>query len=246
MVLGLALGCGERTPERDAGRATSDAAPIRVQVFTRTLDFRHDSIPDAEAALRALTPDGFVFSFTEDPAQLVEALADSDVVAFLLTSGDVLDAAQQAALERFVRDGGGFVGVHSASDTEYDWPFYEVLIGAHFASHPAIQSARVLRVSSDHPAVRFLPEAWSRLDEWYNFERDPRPDVEVLLRVDEGSYQGGAHGGDHPIAWCRQVEQGRSMYTALGHTRESWDEPLFVRHIAESLRWAAGRTGPER
>lgn len=237
-LLALALlACSTNSqPAPDA--ATS---PLRVFVFTATTGFRHDSIPAAQTALRALDPTLFSLEFSEDPRQLTRALAHSDVVAFVLTSGDLLDDAQQAAFETFVRAGGGFVGVHSASDSEYDWPFYAALIGAHFADHPAIQSARVLRDSSTHPSVSFLPEIWERTDEWYNFQRNPRPEVEVLLRLDEASYQGGSHGDDHPIAWSRRLDAGRTFYTALGHTVESWSDPLFMHHVSEALLWAGRR-----
>ena len=180
---------------------------------------------------------------TEEPAELAAALPQSDVVVFLMTSGDVLDAPEQAALEAHVRRGGGFVGVHSAADTEYDWPFYGTLAGAWFKDHPAIQRAR-LHVERDlSPRLDFLPESWEREDEWYNFRDNPRaePAVRVLMTLDESSYQGGSMGPDHPIAWCRELDAGRSFYTGLGHTTESWQDPLFVQHIAAGLRWAARR-----
>jgi cytochrome c len=224
---------------------TSAAGPLRVFVYTATAGFRHDSIPAAQTALRALDPALFSLEFGEDPAELTRALAHSDVVAFVLTSGDLLDETQQDEFEAFVRGGGGFVGVHSASDSEYDWPFYAQLIGAHFADHPSIQRARVLREAASHPSVRFLPEVWQRTDEWYNFQQNPRPEVEVLLRLDEASYLGGSHGSDHPIAWCRSLDGGRTLYTALGHTEESWTDPLFVRHVSEALLWAGQRPPSE-
>jgi type 1 glutamine amidotransferase len=230
----------------DAAPADADmrgAAPIRVLVFTRTLGFRHDSIAAAHGALRQLEPARFSFRFSEDPVELSALLPDTDVVAFVSTSGDVLAPQQEVELERFVRAGGGFVGVHAASDTEYDWPFYTSLIGAHFRAHPAVQRARVIVEQSGHPSTAFLPAVWERNDEWYDFDRNPRGAVEVLLRVDESSYTGGTFGADHPIAWSHTIDAGRSFYTALGHTEESWSEPLFVRHVEEALRWAAGREG---
>ncbi len=237
-LLALVLLACSTNSQPSPGAATP---PLRVLVFTATTGFRHDSIPAAQTALRALDPTLFALEFSEDPKQLTRALSHSDVVAFVLTSGDLLNEAEQDELEAFVRAGGGFVGVHSASDSEYDWPFYAELIGAHFASHPEIQPARVLREAASHPSVRFLPEVWQRTDEWYNFRRNPRPDVEVLLRLDEASYQGGSHGSDHPIAWCRTLDGGRALYTALGHTEESWSDPLFARHVSEALLWAGQR-----
>jgi type 1 glutamine amidotransferase len=254
----LQLGCGSAARSRDAdvspaGDAGADADPdaetptagdpIRVQAFTLTEGYRHDSITDGLALLGELDQRGEIaLRATEDPAQLVRELTETDVVVFLSTSGEILDAAQQDALESFVREGGGFVGVHAAADTEFDWPFYGELLGARFESHPAVQTARIVVEAPDHPATAALPEIWEREDEWYNFDRNPRGSVQVLLGLDESSYQGGSHGADHPIAWCQLLGRGRSFYTALGHTEASWREPLFAQHIEGALRWAAGRS----
>jgi type 1 glutamine amidotransferase len=233
----------------DAGSADAafDAAqgsgPLQVLVFTRTEGFRHDSIRSGLALFEELERRGEIaLRATEDAAQLVRELSQLEVVVFLSTSGDVLDEAQQDALESFVRAGGGFVGVHAAADTEYDWPFYAELLGARFENHPHVQRARISVEAADHPATLFLPEIWERDDEWYDFDRNPRESgVQVLLTLDETSYEGGNDGADHPIAWSRTLDQGRSFYTALGHTEESWREPLFAQHIEGALRWAAGR-----
>jgi type 1 glutamine amidotransferase len=222
----------------------------RVLAFTRTTGFRHDSIPDALAALRRIgAENGFAVDATEDPAAFRDAnLAAYRAVVFLLTTGDVLDEEGQSAVERFVASGGGWVGVHSASDTEYDWPFYRRLLGEYFAGHPAIQSATVRVEDRAHPATAALPEIWPRTDEWYNFRASPRSEVHVLATLDEGTYSGGSMGADHPIAWCHEVAGGRAIYTAGGHTRESYTEPLFVAHLAGAVRWAArleaGDCGP--
>jgi len=224
----------------DAGKPP--LAPVRAQVFSRTLGFRHDSIAAAQAALKTIAARRPVtFAFTEDPAQLTDALPDSDVVVFLMTTGDVLDANQQTKLEAFIRGGGGYVGVHSAADTEYDWPFYGELAGAWFKDHPAIQPAKVVVEATDDPRVSFLPANWMRTDEWYNFRENPRARVTVLLRLDESSYSGGTMGGDHPIAWSHSIDKGRAFYTGFGHTEESWQDPLVVQHVEKALFWAAGR-----
>ena len=160
---------------------------------------------------------------------------------FLSTTGDVLNGNQQAAFERFIRSGWGFVGIHSAADTEYDWPFYGGLIGAYFAGHPDIQPATI-RVEVPHPSTSGLPATWNRRDEWYNFQKNPRGTVNVLATLDERSYSGGTMGADHPIMWSRGYEGGRTWYTAGGHTAESFAEPLFLDHIGKAIIWAsAGR-----
>lgn len=227
----------------DAGAPDAGAPkPPRIQVFSRTSGFRHDSIDPARAAIVAIAAEhGASIQHTEDPAVLTARLSQTDVVVFLMTTGDVLDPAQQTAFERFIRDGGGFVGVHSAADTEYDWPFYGELNGAWFKDHPAVQKAAVIVEAAGDPLVSFLPRTWERTDEWYNFRTNPRPEVTVLLRLDESTYSGGNMGADHPIAWSRKIDAGRAFYTGLGHTRESWEEPLMLMHVERALLWAAGR-----
>lgn len=231
------------------GRYPSDHFPVtaslrlgfRILVFSKTSGYRHESIPDGIEALRAIgRRAGFQVDASEDAAVFLDAqLARYRVVVFLSTSEDVLDEPQQEAFVRYVRRGGGFVGVHAASDTEYDWPWYGRLVGAYFSDHPEIQTARVSVVSS-HPAVRGLPELWERRDEWYNFKALPEA-VEVLARVDESSYTGGKHGADHPIAWSHEYDGGRSFYTAMGHTRESYGEPLFRRLLLGGILYAGTR-----
>jgi type 1 glutamine amidotransferase len=218
------------------------AGETAVLVFTRTTGFRHDSIPDAIAAVRSIGSDGgLAVDATEDPSAFTDAnLAPYRVVLFLLTTGDVLDDDQQAAFERWIRAGGGWAGVHSASDTEYDWPFYGELVGAYFAGHPEIQPATVRVEDRIHPSTAALPEVWLRTDEWYSFRANPRQSVHVLATVDESTYSGGSMGADHPIAWCHEFDGGRAFYTGGGHTRESYTEPLFVAHLTGAIRWAAG------
>jgi type 1 glutamine amidotransferase len=221
--------------------AAASSKPLRILVYSRTVGFRHDTIESAQRAFTDIAArHAATLTVTEDPLQLGAALASTDVVVFSMTTGDVLGDAEQTQLEAFIRSGGGFLGVHAAADTEYDWPFYETLNGAWFADHPAIQPAKLVRESSDHPAVSFLPATWERTDEWYNFRTNPRGRVQVLVTLDESSYQGGTMGADHPIVWARSIDRGRAFYTGLGHTQESWQEPLFLRHIEAALLWAAG------
>jgi type 1 glutamine amidotransferase len=232
-------------------RAVADAQPVaaryRVLVFSRTAGFRHDSIPDAIAAVRALGDEnGFLVDATEDQTVFTDSvLAGYGAVIFLLTTGHVLDNSQQAAFERYIAAGNGFVGVHSAADTEYDWPWYGGLMSAYFASHPDIQPAAVHREDANHPSTVSVPDVWVRTDEWYNFQTNPRdtPDIHVLASLDESSYSGGTM-GDHPIAWCQEYAGGRAWYTAGGHTQESYSEPLFLQHMMGGIEYAAGVPHP--
>ncbi|MGH3148331.1 MAG: ThuA domain-containing protein, partial [Rubrobacter sp.] len=149
---------------------------FRVLVFSKTTEFRHPSIPDGVAAIRRLGQENdFAVETTEDASQFTnENLDRYDAVVFLNTTGDILDGAQQAAFERYIRGGGGYAGVHAAADTEYDWAWYGRLVGAYFGSHPAVQTATVEVADQAHPSTVELPERWVRRDEWYNFRSNPR------------------------------------------------------------------------
>ncbi|MGW5306322.1 ThuA domain-containing protein [Streptomyces griseoluteus] len=214
----------------------------RVLVFSKTAGFRHDSIPDGVAAVQQLgATDGLTVDATEDAgAFTTRNLRRYDAVVFLSTTGDVLDAAQQRAFEGYIRQGGGYVGVHAAADTEYDWPFYGGLAGAWFDSHPAIQPATVVIEDHAHPSTAALPARWERTDEWYNYRSNPRARAHVLASLDESSYSGGTMSGDHPIAWCQSYQGGRAFYTGGGHTRDSYADPAFRAHLRGGLRWATG------
>ncbi|GAA0652646.1 ThuA domain-containing protein [Streptomyces thermocarboxydovorans] len=215
----------------------------KVLVFSKTAGFRHDSIPDGIAALKELGgPAGITVDATEEAGQFTTAnLAKYDAVVFLSTTGDVLNAEQQKAFENYVAGGGGYMGIHAAADTEYDWEFYGGLVGAWFESHPAIQKATVRVENHDHPATAHLGDAWERTDEWYNYRTNPREKARVLATLDETTYQGGTMKGDHPIAWCQNYGGGRSFYTGGGHTKESYAEEAFRAHLLGGLQYATGQ-----
>jgi len=232
----LLLGC----VSEPAASHSADAE--RVLVFSKTAGFRHDSIPDGVAAVKQLgETGGFTVDATEDAnAFTPKNLRRYDAVVFLSTTGDVLDPAQQRAFEGYIRQGGGYVGIHAAADTEYDWAFYGGLVGAYFQSHPAIQPATVVAEDRAHPSTSELPPTWNRTDEWYNYRSDPRDRVHVLASLDESSYTGGTMNGDHPIAWCQNYQGGRAFYTGLGHTKESYADPAFRGHVLGGIRYAIG------
>jgi type 1 glutamine amidotransferase len=241
LVLGACVAGG--SDEGPSGRpATQSSRAARVLVLSKTAGFRHASIPAGVAAIRQLGGrGGFAVDATEDAGRLRgDGLEPYRAVVFLSTTGDFLDGAEQMALQRFVERGGGFVGIHAAADAERGWPWYEQLVGARFARHPAVQPATIHVTDRDHPATASLPAVWHRTDEWYEFDRNPRPRVHVLATVDETTYRGGSMGADHPIAWCHMVGGGRSFYTALGHTTESYSERLFLDHLLGAIRWASG------
>jgi type 1 glutamine amidotransferase len=229
-----------------------EAPDVRILVFSRTAGFRHAAIEPGIAAFERLAAEhGFQLDATEDPAVFNAAdLSTYDAVVFLLTTGDVLDSAQEAAFTEFIRAGGGFVGIHSASDTEYDWPWYGGLVGAYFDGHPSnpnVRAGTLLVRATDHPATAGLPNPWDREDEWYQF-RDGRAGLTVLLDVDETSYKQPDEQPapePRPIAWSHAYDGGRAFYTGLGHTAASYDEPLFLAHVWGGLRFALGETAEQ-
>jgi type 1 glutamine amidotransferase len=222
-------------------------SPYTVLVFSKTAGFRHSSISTSIKAIRMLGGfNNFTVSSTEDAEAFTKSnLARFQTVVFMSTTGDVLDDSQQAAFEAYIRQGGGYVGVHAAADTEYGWPFYGTLIGAWFASHPAIQQATVDVEDRHHPATTHLFTSWSRTDEWYNFRTNPRATAHVLMSLDEVSYFGGTMGGDHPITWCKTIGNGRSFYTGLGHTEESFGDPSFIKLLLGAIRYTAKRVNAD-
>ncbi|NBQ14458.1 MAG: ThuA domain-containing protein, partial [Proteobacteria bacterium] len=214
----------------------------RVLVFSRTMGFRHLSIPDGIGAIRELGIGRWCVDATEDPSVFTaDNLRKYRAVVFLSTTGNVLDDAQQKAFEDYFRAGNGWVGIHAAADTEYDWPWYGELVGAWFKGHPRNQQATVNVEDRTHRSTAMLPAEWKRLDEWYSFRSNPRSDVHVLASLDEKTYDPEKVAmGDHPIAWYHEFDGGRAWYTALGHTKESYAEKLFLEHVREGIEWAAG------
>ncbi|GIH23390.1 hypothetical protein Aph01nite_17000 [Acrocarpospora phusangensis] len=226
-----------------ASPAEAADAPYDVLVFSKTAGFRHDSIPTGIQAIRDLgAANSFTVTATEDAAAFTTAnLAQYETVVFLSTTGDVLNATQQTAFESYIRGGGGYVGVHAAADTEYAWPFYGQLAGAWFVSHPAIQQVTSRTENRAHPATAHLPQAWTRTDELYNYQTNPRSTARVLATLDESTYSGGSMGSDHPITWCKTIDNGRSFYTGFGHTQASYAEAAFRSQLLGGIRYAAKR-----
>lgn len=218
---------------------TDDArAQGRVLLFTRTTDYRHESIEAGVGAVTALAAaDGLATDHTEDPSVFTEENLDRyAAVVWLSTSGDVLDDAQRAAFGGWLAGGGSFAGIHGATTAEPGWPEFERIVGAVFESHPEIQPGTLHVEDPAHPSTAGLPTPWRHVDEWYDFRSDPRGRVHVLLSVDEATYDGGQMGEGHPIAWCHRYGEGRCWYTALGHQVEAYQDEVFLRHLRGGLR----------
>ena len=214
-----------------------------ILVFSKTAGFRHKSIPAGKAALMKLGAETrFRVDTTEDASVFTAAnLKKYKTVVFLSTTGDILNPEQQAAFEGYIRGGGGFFGIHAAADTEYDWPWYNKLVGAYFLSHPKQQNVDIIVWNQVDPTTNFLPNRWRRFDELYNY-KSIQPGITVLATLDENSYEGGKNGLMHPFMWKHEFDGGRAYYTGGGHTDESFVEPLFVRHLLEALKWTMKRT----
>ncbi len=212
--------------------STAFAAPNKVLVYTKTEGFRHTSIETGVKTIQQLgAENNFEVVYTEDASKFtVTFLTQFNLVIFLNTTGDILNEEQQANFENYIQNGGSFMGIHSAADTEYDWPWYGKLVGAYFLSHPDQAHANIHVLNTDHPACKHLPKVWSRFDEWYNY-KNISPEITVLMELDETSYAGGENGAHHPIAWYQEYDGGKMFYTAGGHTEASYSEPDFRAHL---------------
>jgi uncharacterized protein len=213
----------------------------RILIFSKTDGFRHGSIETGRDALIAWAEErGVRADATEDASKFnSETLALYDAIVFLNTNQPVFNEAQRAAFRSYIQNGGGFAGIHSATDTEYDWPWYNKLVGAYFSGHPRIQTARIEVVDPNHPSTEMLPDEFERRDEWYNF-RDFNDDVTVLLALDPQSFEGSDHPDFHPIAWYHEFDGGRAFYTGSGHTEESYSEEKFMNHLWGGIEYVMG------
>ena len=215
----------------------------RILVFSKTAGYRHESIGVGKITLAEIGKQhGFEVDTTENAAFFTEdSLKNYRGVIFLNTTQDVLDPVQQADFKRFIEAGGGFMGIHAAADTEYEWPWYGDLLGAYFKSHPKTQEAK-FKKAQDSEMVKNLPDEWIRTDELYNYKRISK-DINVLYTLDESSYEGGENGDYHPIAWYHEFQGGRSFYTGMGHTPESYADSLFRDHLLEGIKYITGGPG---
>jgi len=217
------------------------SGPARVLVFSKTNGFRHSSIAIAKTTLIKM---GFDNNFQVDTSEndkyiQEDSLKNYSAIVFLHTTGNFLNNYQEADLERYIQSGGGFVGIHAASDAEYDWGWYGRLVGGYFESHPKNQEA-VLKINDNtHESTKHLPKEWKRTDEWYNFKKLSK-DVKVLMTIDEKSYEGGKNGDQHPMAWYHEFDGGRAFYTELGHTDESFSEDNYMKHLLGGIKYAIG------
>lgn len=213
-----------------------------ILVFSKTDGWRHESIETGQETIKNLGNENNTYvHVTEDASVFNESdLKRFDAVVFLNTTETVFNDAQREAFKQYMQNGGGFVGIHSATDTEYDWPWYNKLVGAYFDGHPRVQTATLNVVDSNHLSTSMLPEQWERSDEWYNF-RDFNEDVNILITVDTDSYEGSTHPDLHPMAWYHEFDGGRAFYTGLGHTIEGFNDEYYLQHLWGGIEYAIGR-----
>jgi len=227
---------------------------FRALLFTKTAEWHHKSLLDGVAAMRKLADKHhFDLVWHEDATHFSDAsLAQYDVVVFLSTTGDILNEKQQTALQKFIQSGKGFVGVHSAADTEKNWPWFTQLVGRTFKIHPPVQTATLSVHQRRFPGLERMPERLLWTDEWYDFGPENVPELNYLLTVDETTYntksdwgeqQGNGMGSFHPIAWFHEFDGGRSFYTALGHLPAVYQNDLFLDHLYGGLYWSATAKG---
>jgi len=226
----LLLACPKNPPEDS------------ILVFHKTEDYVHESIGVGLAMIDYLgSRHDFNVFISEDASQFTsENLKNFEAVVFLNTTGDVLNSEQQKAFEQFIQNGGGFVGIHSAADTEYNWPWYGKLVGAYFESHPKQQKASIHIKDTTHLSTKHFPVTWEHFEEYYNY-KNIDPYIKVLAQLDETTYEGGTNGSFHPFSWYREFDGGKMFYTGLGHRIDTYSHDFFVEHILGGIEYVLGR-----
>lgn len=230
------------------------AQQFNVLLFTKTAGWHHKSINEGVDAMRDMAEKHhFSVDWHEDANVFSdENLKQYHAIVFLLTSGDILNDEQQGAMERFIRSGKGFVGIHSASDTEYEWDWYTKMVGRTFHIHPVIQTAQLEVLEPQFPGMERMPAKFWWTDEFYEFGAERIDGLNYILAIDENTYdtvanwghvKGDGMGDFHPMAWYHQYDGGRAFYTALGHVPATYSDSLFLEHIYGGLYWAATGKG---
>lgn len=243
VVFAINLACSAQAPKPEFD------TPLNILVFSKTMGYRHESI---SSGLKMLYDESktqkWVITATEDAALLRDDfLSNFDIAVFLNPTGDAIDETGQVAFEKFIKSGKGFVGIHAAADFEYDWPFYGNLVCGYFKTHPPAQKATVIFENYDHPAMKPFEgmKTYTTFDEWYSYKENPRPNVNVLARLDESTITKSSNDDwimkDHPLIWWNDKDGIRSFYTVFGHTHEAFQDKLIIEHITNAINWTAKR-----
>jgi type 1 glutamine amidotransferase len=232
------------------GAAQAQPKQFKALLVTTTRGWHHESLHSGVIALKEMGVKNFFdVVLWENPAGFTDKfLQDFQVVIFLNTTGDIFDSTQQKVMERFIQSGKGYVGIHSASDTEYDWDWYTKLVGRMFVIHPLVQTARLKVLDGKFPGLQGFADGRLWTDEWYQFGPEKVTDLNYILGVDETSYnpkvqwgekKGEGMGQLHPLAWYHNFDGGRAFYTALGHLPTNFSEPAFLNHLYAGIFWGA-------
>lgn len=234
-----------------ASSGISQDKKINVLVFSKTAAFRHNSISAGIKMMSDLAQErNWILTATESGDLFTPSfLKNFDVAVFLNSTGDILNEQQQKAFEDFMNSGKGFVGIHAASDCEYEWDWYGRLVGAYFVTHPNGQAGTLILENTEHPGMAPFKgmTSYRTISEWYSFKKNPREKVHVLARLDENSLDEATvkdnkwKMGDHPLIWYQELGNIRSFYTVFGHHPEEFQEPRIKEHIGCAVDWAAKR-----
>jgi type 1 glutamine amidotransferase len=239
------------------------AQNAKVLIFSKNTVYKHGSIPSGIAAIQKLGAENkFDVDTTTDVSKFTkENLKQYATIIFMSptspsnittprgAAGVVFkDSLNKEAFKDYIKNGGGFLGVHSATDFGYEWAWYGKLIGAYFLGHPRknVQEAVLTVVDTKHPSTKTLPTTWKRTDEYYSFKPGMATDLKVLITLDEKTLDFGTQdnlkmGDYHPIAWYHDFDGGRAFYTALGHTNETFSEPAVLEHLRGALQYTMGK-----
>tara|TARA_X000000950_G_scaffold59239_1_gene71822 strand:- start:455 stop:1189 length:735 start_codon:yes stop_codon:yes gene_type:complete len=209
-----------------------------VLVITETKGWVHDSIESGLKLVENIGDQNKFNVYHSDESNVItyENLKEIKTIIFLNTTEEILTDVEQKVMESFIKSGKGFVGVHAAADTEYNWQWYGKLVGAYYRNHPEVMNGKILTIN--HKITNHLDSEWEIEDEWYNFDY-VNYDVNILLHLDEDSYIGGEHPDYHPITWYHEYDGGRSFYTGLGHTKEVYDDERFIKLLEKGILYAS-------
>ena len=218
----------------------SDKNSFSVLVISETKGWVHDSIESGIDLIENIGDKNNFNVYHSDNSKVItsENLKEFNSIIFLNTTGDILTKNEQNVMEQFIKNGKGYVGVHSASDTEYEWQWYGDLVGAYFRNHSDVVDGKIFTVDNAHKITEHLNPEWNIEDEWYNFDYIS-DNINVLLKLDETSYEGGEHPDYHPITWYHKYDGGRSFYTALGHTKEVFKDERFIKLLEKGILYAS-------
>lgn len=233
--------------------ASSASAPIDTKgmhalIYTKNGEgFVHDNIESSIKGLEKLLREkGMTFDTSEDPSLFTtDNLKKYDVLIFSSTNNETFDNdRQRSAFQKYIQKGGGFVGIHSASGSERNWPWFWAMLGGKFYRHPPFQSFNIVKIDPDHSSATAVPDYWEREDECY-YLKELNPDIHIILAADLMSiddpkmeeYPSNTFGKYFPVTWCHSFDGGHQWYTSLGHAPEHYEDPVFMDHIWGGIEW---------